>query len=66
MGATKLVYYVPDLMKIAGRSRTWVQEALRNNVLPKPVRIGKRSAWPKSQIDRLFGLDTATTTTSAS
>ncbi|VTR91850.1 unnamed protein product [Gemmata massiliana] len=58
MGSQQKIYYVPDLMRVAGRSRTWVQEAIRYNMLPKPIRVGKRNGWPKPVIDRFFGLDT--------
>ena len=66
MVLTKQVYYTPDLCKLADRSREWLRQSIRNGTVPRPIRVGKRNAWPKPVIERLFGLDLAAPVAGAS
>lgn len=41
---------LPDVRKITGLGRTSVYEAVASRNFPKPVKMGRLSAWPESEV----------------
>ena len=43
---------LPQVMKRTGLGRSSIYAGMRNNIFPKPIKLGKRAiAWTKSSID---------------
>lgn len=51
----QIVYYVPDIAKILGKTESAVRNHIRRrdwSAIPSPVRIGGRLAWRQTDIDQ--------------
>ncbi len=53
--------YKPEVLKIIGRSRPWLDAALKNDEFMKPIKIGKRQAWQRPALMAFLGLATIAT-----
>ncbi|QBG84670.1 helix-turn-helix transcriptional regulator [Xanthomonas oryzae] len=43
-----------------GQTRTYLYDEMKEDRFPKPVRVGRRSLWPLSEVQRWIALQKST------
>ena len=44
---------MPDVMRASGLARPTIYRGIRSGLFPKPVKIGRVSAWPVDEVEAI-------------
>jgi len=48
----KLLYNIKELQRVVGIGRNKIYELIRQGKFPKPIKIGTKSLWKKSDVEK--------------
>ena len=48
----KLLYNIKELQRVVGIGRNKIYELIRQDKFPKPIKIGTKSLWKKSDVEK--------------